>query len=287
MKQGRPPSGGVKAPATVILPDPATRFVRTARRLDALSAGHPLEAWLTFVARVAEAQQAVADAMAAPTISAVIAASTHRRDPIWRDGLTALLDGIGEEALPAAARSTVAVLRRSNAYFIEALAEAFLRGETDRGNAGETFFVAAALQVYFTRLAASLPAASVSLRDDRGLCPCCGTAPVAGIVTQSDGRLGARYLHCALCATAWNHTRAVCITCGQSGGLALKEIEGDSGLAKAETCNDCRTYSKVLYEARDTGLDPVADDLATLSLDLLVADAGWSRHAPNPLLLAT
>ena len=73
----------------------------------------------------------------------------------------------------------------------------------------------------------------------------------------------------------------------QSGGLALKEIEGDSGLAKAETCNDCRTYSKVLYEARDTGLDPVADDLATLSLDLLVADAGWSRHAPNPLLLAT
>ena len=26
-------------------------------------------------------------------------------------------------------------------------------------------------------------------------------------------------------------------------------------------------------------------DLATLGLDVLVAEAGWSRHAPNPLLL--
>jgi FdhE protein len=32
-------------------------------------------------------------------------------------------------------------------------------------------------------------------------------------------------------------------------------------------------------------VDPFADDLATLALDILVAEAGWSRHAPNPLLL--
>ncbi|HLW93267.1 MAG TPA: formate dehydrogenase accessory protein FdhE, partial [Roseiarcus sp.] len=32
-------------------------------------------------------------------------------------------------------------------------------------------------------------------------------------------------------------------------------------------------------------VDPFADDLATLGLDLMVADAGWARHAPNPLLL--
>ncbi|MDB5444000.1 MAG: fdhE, partial [Phenylobacterium sp.] len=38
-------------------------------------------------------------------------------------------------------------------------------------------------------------------------------------------------------------------------------------------------------QAKDTKVDPVADDLATLGLDLMVAEAGWSRHAPNPLLL--
>ena len=53
----------------------------------------------------------------------------------------------------------------------------------------------------------------------------------------------------------------------------------------AETCDECRTYAKVLYEAKDTGVDPYADDLASLALDLMVSEAGWSRHAPNPLLL--
>ena len=32
-------------------------------------------------------------------------------------------------------------------------------------------------------------------------------------------------------------------------------------------------------------VDPFADDLATLGLDLIVAEAGWARHGPNPLLL--
>ena len=41
----------------------------------------------------------------------------------------------------------------------------------------------------------------------------------------------------------------------------------------------------MLYQAKDMKVDPFADDLATLGLDLLVGEAGWSRHAPNPLLL--
>jgi FdhE protein len=79
--------------------------------------------------------------------------------------------------------------------------------------------------------------------------------------------------------------RAVCITCGDSRSLVLRGIDGDAGAVKAETCGACRTWSKLLYQARDTNVAPYADDLATLALDLLVADTGWSRHAPNPLLL--
>jgi FdhE protein len=104
-------------------------------------------------------------------------------------------------------------------------------------------------------------------------------------VTASGRIPGSRYLYCSLCSTAWNHVRAVCITCGESGTLALKSIEGDNGAVKAETCVSCRTYAKLLYEAKDTQVDPFADDLATLALDVLVGEAGWSRHAPNPLLL--
>jgi FdhE protein len=155
----------------------------------------------------------------------------------------------------------------------------------DTTDAGAALYVAAALQVYFSRLAASLPAPSLRLLPQRGLCPCCGSTPVSGVVTETGQTRGARYLHCSLCATAWNHVRAVCITCGQSRSVALKGIEGDSGAVKAETCDDCRTYAKMLYQARDMAVDPFADDLATLGLDVLVAEAGWSRHAPNPLLL--
>ena len=46
------PLGGVKAPRALILPDPATRFANTAVRLEALSAGHPMENWLRFMAHL-------------------------------------------------------------------------------------------------------------------------------------------------------------------------------------------------------------------------------------------
>jgi FdhE protein len=291
--------GGVKAPEALILPDPATRFARTAARLDSLSAGHPMEAWLRFMARLAAAQHAVAGAMAPfagpdqeAAMQAVdarlppLGADGHRRDPAWRDGLVLLLDGADDGAIPAPARAAIESLRDRGVERVEALADDFLHGCVDAADAGGALYVAAALQVYFTRLAASLPGPSLRLLLQRGLCPCCGSTPVSGVITDSSATRGARYLYCSLCATAWNHVRAVCITCRQARTVALKGIEGDSGAVKAETCDECHTYAKMLYQAHDIKVDPFADDLATLGLDVLVAEAGWSRHAPNPLLLA-
>ena len=40
-----------------------------------------------------------------------------------------------------------------------------------------------------------------------------------------------------------------------------------------------------MHVARDLHVEPVADDLATLTLDLLVSEAGFSRHGTNMLLL--
>jgi FdhE protein len=290
--------GGVKAPEALILPDPATRFARSAARLEALSAGHPMAEWLRFMAQLAQAQHVAATTLgplAGPAQSAVeqavdarmppLAADGHRRDPAWRDGLSMLLDACAGDTVPGPARAVMADLRSREAAAVEALADGFLHGAVDSADVGPVLYVAAALQVYFTRLAADLPVSALRLLPQRGLCPCCGSTPVAGVVTASGQTPGTRYLHCSLCATAWNHVRAVCITCGQSRALTLEGIEGDSGAVKAETCSDCHTYAKMLYQAKDMKVDPFADDLATLGLDLLVAEAGWARHAPNPLLL--
>jgi FdhE protein len=292
------PLGGVKAPEPLILPNPSTRFARTAARLNSLAPGHPMAEWLLFMAQLARAQHeaATTPSPAAPPGQAAIdqaviarmpplAADGHSRDPAWRDDLRIILETCAAAAPPAPARAIIDSLRNRDASAIETLADAFLHGTLQAADAGPALYIAAALQVYFTRLAAQLPAASLRLLPERGLCPCCGSTPIAGLITASGPTPGTRYLHCSLCSTAWNHVRAACITCGQSRSIELEGIEGDAGTVKAETCNECHSYAKMLYQAKDMQADPVADDLATLGLDLLVAEAGWSRHAANPLVL--
>ncbi len=301
-----PPSGkwtgpvhaGVKAPDPILLPDPAKRFAATARRLEHLAAGHPMEAWLHFMAKLSRAQHVVATTLAPsamPDANAVaraiearlppLAADGHRRESSWREGLALLLERIDTGGLPPAALDVIAQLRRSEESTRERLADRFLRGGLATAEAGAAVYVAAALQVYFTCSAARLRADELRLLEERGLCPCCGSPPVSGLITASGSTPGTRYLYCSLCSTAWNHVRAVCITCGGTRHLSLQGIEGDPGIIKAETCGDCHTYAKLLYPLQDMQTDPYADDLASLGLDILVAEAGFARHAPNPLLL--
>ena len=290
--------GGVQAPEPILLPDPAARFARTAGRLEKLADAHPAEGWLSFVAEVARGQHAAAtagDPPPAPGEAEIggavaarmppIAADGHRRDPNWRRSLAALLGHFDGMPIPQAAERVIADLSGREAASTEALADAFLRGRVDPADAGAAFWIAATLQVYFTRLAALLPVSALRLLERRDLCPCCGSTPSAGLVTASGRAPGARYLYCSLCSTAWNHTRAVCIACGGARTLSLRGVEGDSEVVRAETCDECGTYAKLIYEAKDTEADPYADDLATLGLDMMLGESGWARHAPNPLLL--
>ena len=292
-----PVHAGVKAPDPILPPDPARRFAATARRLERLAAGHPMEAWLRFMAKLSMAQHDAATtiATAPPDAHAIsqaiearlppLAADGHRRDAAWRRMLASLLDRIDGDDLPSAARAVVGQLRHGDDAAIEKLADRFLRGGLTTADAGAAVYVAAALQAYFTSLAAHFKSDDLRLLEERGLCPCCGSPPVAGLVTASGPTPGTRYLYCSLCSTAWNHVRAVCITCGGTRHLAVQGIDGDNGLVKAETCGDCHTYAKLLYQLQDMQADPYADDLASLGLDILVGEAGFARHAANPLLL--
>jgi len=61
-------------------------------------------------------------------------------------------------------------------------------------------------------------------------------------------------------------------------------VEGDAGPAKAEACRECRIYTKLLYVEKTPRLEVGADDLATLALDLLLAEEGYRRNGRNLLL---
>lgn len=293
------PVGGVQAPDPICLPDSKARFIATASRLDTLAQGHQMAEWLEFMAALSRAQHAAALSVtlshrlderqieeAVSMRKPPLAPEAHDRDPAWRQGLVILLDSLDHSPMSANSTTAIDELRLSDADVIEALAHDFLCGSIDSNDAVAALYVAAALQVYFTLAAASLHAPLLRLLPDRGACPCCGSTPVSGLITASGRTPGTRYLYCSLCSTAWNHVRAVCITCEGTRALSLRGIEGDSGAVKAEVCDDCHTYAKMLYQAKDMQVDPFADDLATLGLDMMVAEAGWARHAPNPLLLA-
>jgi FdhE protein len=279
------PTRGIGKFPTIVLPEAATLFARRAERLDALADGHPMEAWLRFVAGLARAQHTAVQAMAAPRAlpSCQPPLEGMPRDGSWRDALHGILRSVTDA--PAQTRDVCAALLDEPAAEQEKLADAYLRRVVPEARNGAALFVAVALQAWLSRCAASLKVDALALLPQRGRCPACGGAPVASVVTASGPAPGARFLHCGLCATSWNHVRAVCIGCGEAGGLALQQIDGGGELAKAETCNLCHGYLKLFYETNDMALEPLADDMATLGLDILVSEAGFTRFAPSPLVI--
>jgi FdhE protein len=87
-----------------------------------------------------------------------------------------------------------------------------------------------------------------------------------------------------LCATEWHLVRITCSHCLTTEGIVYHSIEGGSQAVLAETCGQCHTYRKIVYQEKDPEGEPVADDLASISLDLLMSEAGFHRASGNPLL---
>ncbi len=62
-------------------------------------------------------------------------------------------------------------------------------------------------------------------------------------------------------------------------------LDSERATVKAETCDDCGSYLKIIYQEQDPQADAVADDLATLPLDQLMEKKDFSRSGINPFLL--
>jgi FdhE protein len=177
-------------------------------------------------------------------------------------------------------------LRDSRTQEIEAQADALLTLQSAEIDAAAAPFVMSALQVYWVHLASQFSAADVSQLDVPGVCPVCGTLPVASVVRADKGSQGYRYLHCALCATEWHMVRVTCSHCQSQAAtdITYHSIESGSEAIRAESCSACHTYRKIFYQEKDMGVEPVADDLASLTLDLLLSEEGYHRASGNPLL---
>jgi FdhE protein len=300
----------------VRLPDPAV-FGQRAERLRLLSSNHALREYLLLMAALADAQQVQFDSLRSALGAEGFAehigkqlelAQAHRmpvlqaagwpRQDRWRTILRVLCGALVDRR-PSAAHSTAhafppavyALCERIMAApdgELDAQADLLIAARADGVDGQAAPFIMAALQVYWAAMASTLRVTDVAQLDVPTVCPVCGSLPVASVVrSDKRGPQGYRYLHCGLCETEWHMVRITCSHCLTTEGITYNAIEGGSEAVRAETCGKCHTYRKILYQEKDTGVEPVADDLASLALDLLMTEEGFHRASGNPLLWQT
>jgi len=281
-----PLEGGQAAVGEIVpllLPSRGGDYLRRAARLRVLAVGHPMAGYLDFVAGLVESQQYLLQRMPLPPAllaglpalldseGAPLDCQRHVRHPHWR----ALLRGLGETIEHAVLEELLA----EQDWRLEAYADSLLRGDYHQVNSGEALFVWAALSLYFSQLAAHLPAAGKAQGEQRQHCPVCASAPVASTLHG-----GLRYLQCGLCESRWHLVRLKCSNCEATGKLDYWSLDAPQVAVKAESCGECESYLKVFYPEHDRDLEVLADDLATLALDAEVEREGFGRSGVSPFL---
>ena len=103
------------------------------------------------------------------------------------------------------------------------------------------------------------------------------------MIRQGGKETGLRYLSCSLCACEWHYVRIKCSHCEESKHLAYLSLEHDGQPAEkpccAETRPSCQGYLKQFYLEFDRHADALADDLASLALDMRLAEDGPAAFA--------
>jgi FdhE protein len=289
----------------VVLPDLKVFSKRATRLRELVQQVPPLDEFLEFMGRLVHAQHQVLsehEPSWRPAEGAFDQALKHgmppldfqalRKDVPWQDDLMAMLNAmelhVGERQRPL-----LAALKGMSREQLDTLAGDVFEAKPGDVNTRPLLpLVAAALQISWMRLAIGLPKApDRPVGEARALCPCCGSPPVASVIHNERHRAGVRYLHCSMCATEWHLERLKCSVCDSGARLLYMTLDDEQGKSflpvQAETCGECHSYLKVMLREEHGRADPVADDLASLALDLTLAEQGeYGRSGYNPLLVA-
>jgi len=286
-------------------PAPAVLFPERAARLRQLAEGNPIADYLRFAARLVDAQARLGAQLPAPqplTFEAVQRASasgmpllpvSEALPPEWRGVLRALVADVrADDGVPPPLHPVLGRLDAAGDAALDALARQVLADNLGREDLGAAPLVMAALQVVFAHRAAALDERQMPYTDPPTICPVCGSAPVASVLRIGGEAGGHRYLHCGVCATEWHMVRVKCSHCASTQGIRYQGLEGvaEAGtrvkdqVVLAETCDQCHTYRKLVNQEKDPYAEPLADDLASLMLDLLMGETEFTRASGNPLL---
>ncbi len=281
----------------ILRPQVSSLFAERAARLRQLADGNPIADYLQFAAKIVDAQHVAAASVAlqpldtstierAQQFSMPLLPAAEHIDPAWHTVLDAMLETLaGNEGLPEPLQPLIASLRELSHEERDEIAQRLLEKEVAARHIGMAPFVMAALQVTYAKRAAALDANAVPYTDPASICPVCASEPVASVLRIGGKANGHRYLHCGTCCTEWHMVRVKCSHCESTKGIHYETIEGGNDAITAETCDECGTYRKIVNQEKDPFAEPLADDLASLMLDLLMSEnTSFKRSSSNPLL---
>lgn len=280
----------------ILLPQVASLFAERAARLRQLAQGNPIADYLQFAAKIVDAQHAAVSQVELQPLdtSSMARAQQHSMpllpaaehiDPAWHAVLDAMLDTLaGVQGLPEPLQPLITSLRELSRQERDEIALRLLQKEVAARHIGMAPFIMAALQVVFARRAAALQVQDVPYTEPASICPVCASEPVASVIRIGGKLAGHRYAHCGTCACEWHMVRVKCTHCESTKGIHYQGIDGGSEEVLAETCDECGSYRKLVNQEKNPMVEPLADDLASLMLDLLMSETGFQRASANPLL---
>lgn len=288
--------GDISSPPFALLPDPISLFARRAERLRHLAQASPLKPYLSFIAGLTDAQVEAQHGLPAPQQAST---ETMRRacafsmplidrdeaagDATLKETFDRLFDAAESLAKPDLAMQALTKVMHADDSERRTMMNAIFSGALPAEAIAEHIYIWAGLQVHLARLASVLDVSSVKPIAD-GVCPVCGSQPVSTMVVGWTGSHGARFCVCSLCSTLWHYVRIKCVLCGSTKGVGFQEVDGGDGVIKAETCDECKSWVKILYQQKGPSVDPVADDVASLGLDMLMREGPYRRGGFAPLL---
>lgn len=289
--------GGVQEPPFARLPDPVRLFQARARRFAFLAESNELASYLKLLADLSRLQARLAATLPvlapipAHAIAQAIAAGmppVNRLalvdDPALAATLAAVCEGAAKLVMPAPARLALEAVQAAGDEDRQWLLGNILSDMVPQDSIAPHLFASVAVQVHAARLSATLDVEALRPLET-GICPSCGGRPVTSSVMGAQGVENVRYATCATCATQWNEVRVKCLCCGSTAGMSYRSAETHDATVKAECCSECDSWVKIFYLALNPTLEPVADDVGSLGLDMLMKTTRYRRRGFNPYLV--
>ncbi|MDF7666831.1 formate dehydrogenase accessory protein FdhE [Orbaceae bacterium ESL0727] len=275
-------------------PAPNVLYAHRLERLQALAKESPFADYLQFCASIVAEQLELlkqdpihvdlTKALTADTDLPPLSLANYPLNHDWQRYLEKLLASLPKMTDEIA--KLIEELQKNSPEQYQEKALRLLNGEFDKVSSNESLFIWAALSLYYTQLASQIKGKAFAENSDKSwLCPVCNSLPVASTIHIGQN-LGLRYLHCSLCESEWYVPRVKCTSCDNLQDIHYFSLDDERAATQAECCDHCHSYLKIFNQELAPHLDVIADDIATLMLDMKTEEEGFAKSGLNPFLFA-